>query len=113
MSEWKVILAPEFKQEFKDIYSYIAEVLLVPETAKNQVTRILDQVEKLDEMPNRFPLFEKEPWHSRGLRKLIIDNYIVFYYPNEQMQEVVVFHIFYGGRNIDELLDKEKNKRIK
>lgn len=61
MSEWKVILTPEFKQEFKDIYSYIAEVLLVPETAKNQVARILDQVEKLDDMPNRFPLFEKEP----------------------------------------------------
>ena len=113
MSEWKVILTPEFKQEFKDIYSYIAEVLLVPETAKNQVARILDQVEKLDDMPNRFPLFEKEPWHNRGLRKLIIDNYIVFYYPNEQTQEVVVFHVFYGGRNIDELLDKEKNKRIK
>ena len=113
MSEWKVILTPEFKQEFKDIHPYIAEVLLVPETAKNQVARILDQVEKLDDMPNRFPLFEKEPWHSRGLRKLIIDNYKVFYYPNEQTQEVVVFHVFYGGRNIDELLDKEKNKRIK
>lgn len=56
--------------------------------------RILEQVEKLDDMPNRFPLFEKEPWRSRGLRKLIIDNYIAFYYPNELVKEVVVFHVF-------------------
>lgn len=70
------------------------QVLLVPETAKKQVMRILEQVEKLDDMPNRFPLFEKEPWRSRGLRKLIIDNYIAFYYPNELVKEVVVFHVF-------------------
>lgn len=38
-----------------------------------------------------FSLVENEPWHSRGVRKLIVDNYIVFYYPNEQTQEVIIF----------------------
>lgn len=106
MHEWKVVLTPEFKQEFRNIYAYIAEVLLVPETAKKQVGRILDEVEKLNEMPQKFALVENEPWHSRGLRKLIVDNYIVFYMPNEKTSEVIVFHVFYGGRNIDDLLDK-------
>lgn len=106
MSEWKVVLTPEFKQEFRNIYDYIASVLLVPETAKKQVGRILDQVESLNEMPHKFSLFEKEPWRSRGLRKLVVDNYIVFYLPNEKTHEVVVFHVFYGGRNIEELLEK-------
>ena len=106
MNKWRVVLTPEFKQEFRNIYAYIAEVLLVPDTAKKQALRILEQVEGLNEMPDRFVLVEKEPWHSCGLRKLIVDNYIVFYYPNEQTKEVVVFHVFYGGRNIDELLEK-------
>lgn len=106
MSEWKVILTPEFKQEFRDIYSYIAEKLLVPETAKKQMSRILDKVETLNEMPCKFSLVEKEPLHSRGLRKMVIDNYIVFYMPNEKTKEVVVFHVFYGGRYIEELLKK-------
>lgn len=104
MNEWKVVLTPEFKQEFKNIYEYIADVLLEPETAKNQVARILEQVENLSEMPCKFSLVEKEPWHSRGLRKTVVDNYTVFYMPNEKTYEVVVFHVFYGGRNIDELL---------
>lgn len=105
MSEWKVIVTPEFKQEFKNIYSYIAEVLLAPETAKKYTTQIINQVERLNEMPHKFSLIEKEPWHSRGLRKLIVNNYVIFYMPNEKTNEVVVFHIFYGGRNIDELLE--------
>lgn len=104
MSEWKVVLTPEFKQEFKDIYAYIAEELLAPETAKRQVKRILDQIENLNEMPGRFSLVENEPWRSRGLRKMIVDNYVVFYYLNVKNKEVVIFHVFYGGRNIDELL---------
>ena len=106
MSEWKVVLTPEFKQEFRNIYAYIAEVLLAPETAKNQVGRILELVESLSEMPHKFALVEKEPWHSRGLRKLVADNYVVFYMPNERTHEVVVFHVFYGCRDIDELLKK-------
>lgn len=110
MSEWRVVLTPEFRQEFKDIYAYIAEVLLVPDTAKKQAMRILEHVERLNEMPSRFLLVEKEPWRSRGLRKMIVDNYIVFYYPNEKSKEVVVFHVFYGGRNIEELLDKQVKK---
>lgn len=49
---------------------------------------------------------ENEPWHSRGVRKLIVDNYIVFYYPNDQTKEVIIFQVFHGGRIINELLDK-------
>ena len=104
MSSWKVVLTPEFKKEFRDIYIYIANTLLVPDMARKQCARILENVESLDSMPNRFALVEKEPWHSRGLRKLVVDNFVVFYFPNEQTQEVVIFHVFYGGRDIDKLL---------
>ena len=55
-------------------------------------------------MPKRNPLYEKEPWKGRGLRKLIIDNYTAFYWTNDKTKEVVVFHVFYGGSNISELI---------
>lgn len=109
MSEWNVKLSPEFKQEVRDIYSYIANTLLVPETALKQIDRILKAVESLDEMPQRNPLYEREPWKTRGLRKLVVDNFVVFYLINEKQKDVVIFHVFYGGRNITELLE-ELNK---
>ena len=104
MSDWKVILTPEFKQEIRDLHSYIANTLLVPETAIKLIRRIMSEVESLDDMPLRHSLYEKEPWHSRGLRKLPIDNFLVFYLPNEQTNEVVIFHVFYGGRNIEDII---------
>ena len=109
MSEWNVKLSPEFKQEVRDIYSYIANTLLVPETALKQIDRILKAVESLDEMPQRNPLYEREPWKTRGLRKLVVDNFVVFYLINEKQKDVVILHVFYGGRNITELLE-ELNK---
>ncbi len=113
MSKCKILLTKDFKLDFINIYTYIADVLLVPEIAKKLANRILEQIEMLDEMPNRFPLVEKEPWHSRGLRKLVIENYVIFYYPNAQTSEVIVFHIFYSGRDIDNLLKNKKFTSIK
>ena len=103
-SKWAVVHTPEFEQELKDIYSYIANTLLVPDTAKKQVLRIFDVVESLDTMPLALPLYNKEPWSSKGLRKIVVDNFIIFFMPNEKTKEVYILHIFYGGRNIDELL---------
>ena len=34
MSKRRVVLTPEFKRELKIVYTYIAEVLLVRDTAK-------------------------------------------------------------------------------
>ena len=107
MSEWKVILSSDFQNEIRGIYNYIANTLSAPESALGQIRRILDATKSLDEMPNRCALYEKEPWRGRGLRKLLVDNYIVFYLTNEKTKEVVVFHVFYGGRDIDELINND------
>ena len=49
-------------------------------------------------MPERFPRYGKEPWHSRGLRFVEVDNYIVFYIPDIKERVVAVL------RNIQEQL---------
>ena len=108
MSEWKVVVGSEQESEIRGIYNYIANTLLVPDTAAKQVLRILDAIQGLGNMPMKFPLYEKEPWRSRGLRRRPIDNFVIFYWINEKANEVVVFHIFYGGRNIENILEKEK-----
>lgn len=94
MKKWQLKVTPEFQNEIRDIYSYIANTLLVPETAANQINRIFDMVESLNDMPERFTKYEKEPWFSRGLRKVAVDNFVVFYLPVEQLREVVVFVVF-------------------
>lgn len=56
------------KRDLRSIYSYIAEELLVPDTAAGQVQRIMKEIRSLDEMPVRYRLYDDEPWYSLGLR---------------------------------------------
>ena len=77
---YEVVYSAKARQDLRDVYKYIAEELLVPETAKVQTDRIMKVIRSLEEMPMRHRLYEEEPWHSQGLRVLPVDNYIVFYF---------------------------------
>lgn len=95
----------EARQDLRDIYQYIAYELLEPEAANLQTNRIMKAIHSLEQMPMRHMLYEEEPWRSRGLRILPVDNYIVFYLPDETDTTVSVIRIMYGGRDIDKQLN--------
>ena len=104
MSEWKVVYTEQAERDLHSIFEYIAFSLLEPQIAKKQSRRIMDAVANLNKMPLRYPLYEKEPWHSKGLRVLPVDNYLAFYLPVETKTTVAVIRIMYGGRDIEEQL---------
>ena len=104
MKEWEVIFSDIAEAELDDIDFYISSVLLEPKTAEKQVFRILDNVQSLKNMPERYPLYKIEPWRSRGVRTLTVDNYVVFYHTVSATGEVFIDHIFYGGRDIERLM---------
>lgn len=106
---YNIIYTKEAEQDLVDIYEYIAIKLLMPETAKKQTRRIMEAIEGLIEMPGRHKLFEDEPWHSKGLRTLPVDNYLVFYLVLEEGNTVAIVRIMYGGRNIDQQLSAIKS----
>ena len=94
------------RQDLRNVYEYIAYTLLVPESAAKQADRIMRAIRSLEEMPMRYPLYSDEPWHSQGLRFVPVDNYLVFYLPNEDTSIVRVVRIMYGARDIREQLSE-------
>lgn len=101
---YRIVYTKEAERDLADVLDYIANILLVPETAKKQAKRIMEAVDGLSEMPGRHKLYEDEPWHSKGLRILPVDNYLVFYLVSQQENTVAVARIMYGGRNIEQQL---------
>ena len=97
---WTVYYTDEAQQDLQDVYDYISNGLLEPVIAKKQVNKILDAVDSLDNMPMRYRLYEQEPWHSKGLRVLPVESYLVFYLAVETKNTVVIIRIMYGGRDI-------------
>lgn len=107
--KFEVIYSDRALNDLRNIHRYIAVELLAPEAAKKVSDKIMTEIEALDEMPNRNPLYDKEPWHSRGLRKLIVDNFIAFYLPMEKKKQVLIVTIMCGKRNVSEILKHIKD----
>lgn len=58
----------------------------------------------LADFPEKYKRYENEPWYSRGMRVMPVDNYLVFYILNKKQNTVTILRVMYGGRDIDNLL---------
>jgi plasmid stabilization system protein ParE len=87
--------------DLRGIYEYIAFTLLEPVIAIGQLERIEKAIYSLDKMPDRFRLYDKEPWKRRNLRQMPVDNYVVFYIPESETKIVTIIRVMYGGMDID------------
>ena len=92
--------------DLREIYSYIANELLVPETASTQLSRIRKEVRSLDFMPARYTLVEWEPWHSMKMHQFPVGNFIVYYLVDDKKKAVTVARVFYRSRDIEEIINK-------
>ena len=102
---WRVDYADDAIQDLQAIYDYISMTLQEPDIAEKQTNRIMDAADTLDHMPLRHRLYDNEPWRSRGLRVLPVDNYIIFYLPDETKNTVTIIRVMYGGRDIEKQLN--------
>lgn len=98
---YSVKITEQAEFDLKSIFEYIALDLQSLEIAVGQLERLEKSIMGLNVMPERFRLYEKEPWHSRGLRIMPVDNYLVFYIPDHEVKTVYVIRVMYGGRDID------------
>ena len=102
---YTVQISARAESDLREIYEYIAYELLSPPTAAKQLQRLEEDILSLDQMPNRYPSYLEEPWHSRGLRVMSVDSYLVFYIPDDAAHIVTVIRVMYGGRDVDSQLN--------
>ena len=102
---YEVITTDQADADLRGIYEYIAFELLSPDNAAGQLDRLEEHIIGLEKFSGKFRLYEKEPWHSRGLRVMPVDNYLVFYIPDKDAGIVTVIRVIYAGRDVDNQLN--------
>ena len=105
---YSIIYSSEAKDDLREIYSYIAYDLQAPETAEGQVNRIRKEIRSLDFMPSRYAVVDWEPWKSMGMHRVPVDNFIVDYVVNNGSRTITVIRIFYGGRDIEDIIQAKR-----
>lgn len=94
------------KDDLKNIYRYIAKSLKEPQIAANLTKRIRDNIKELDFSPERFIRVDFEPWNSMNMRHFPVGNYEIYYIVDNEEKSVTVIRIFYGGRDIETMLNE-------
>lgn len=102
---YEVEVSEQADSDLRGIFEYIAFELQSLENASGQLDRLEEQMLSLDTMPERYRIYEKEPWKSRGLRVLPVDNYVVLYIPDSDKKVVTILKVMYAGRDIDTQLN--------
>ena len=86
-------------EQISETIEYISKVLLVPETAKAWSDHLEKEIRSLDSMPARYPLIDREPWRSKGIRKMPVKNFIVYYFYDDENKTVWVTSVVYSRRD--------------
>ncbi|MCC8150837.1 MAG: type II toxin-antitoxin system RelE/ParE family toxin [Lachnospiraceae bacterium] len=109
---YTVNISNQAETDLRDIYEYIAYELQVPENANRQLDRLEKCILSLSQQPERFRAYDTEPWKSRGLRIVPVNNYCVFYMPNKETGIVTVIRVMYGGRDMETQLTRYTDENL-
>ena len=107
MSNYYICYSDEAKEDLRNIFMYIAYELSSRDTAERQVNRIRDAIKKLEKFPKRNPSVPYEPWASLGMRRLNVDNYVVFYLVDNSNERIEIVRIPYGAMDLNKFFDNE------
>lgn len=97
--QYEVKLTTQAVEQMQETVSYISHILLEPEIARRWSDLLQKEIASLNSMPARFPLTEEEPWHTYGIRKMTVKNFLVYYLIDKEKKVVSVTAVVYGRRD--------------
>ena len=102
MNQYNIEYSKEAREDLIEIKRYIKYNLQEPEIAQKLMSKIRSEIDKLKTNPQMFAIIDDDFIKKFEIRKLIVDNYIVFY--RIQNSNIQIARIMYGRRNWINLL---------
>lgn len=96
MKTYKIKVTRQARDQLRSIRNYIAINLNEPGIAKNNIKMLYAAMSKLADMPERFKVVDEEPWHSYKFRKKISGNYFIYFWINDETQQVIILAVIYA-----------------
>lgn len=95
-SKYKVIISESAQKDIDSIFEYIYFMLNAPKAADWISSSIARAILNLKVFPQQCPLTDKTASDGTPYRKLVIENYIVYYLLYENNNMVYVSRVFDG-----------------
>lgn len=99
MTSYEVKVTKQAYEQMRKIVLYIMNELLAPEAAENLLDKMQETINTLSDMPKRHSLVEEEPWRSEGVRKMVVKNFLIYFWVDDENMRVQVTAVIYAKRN--------------
>lgn len=98
-NNYEVRVTRQAMEQMREIVHYISKELLEPEAADQLLDKIQEAIVSLSTMPKRHALIEEEPWRHEGVRKIVVKNFLIYYWVDEENHKVQVTAVIYNRRD--------------
>lgn len=101
---YNVEYLPSAVRDLSEIVRYIRSELDNPTAAQRLAEKLMDAAERLAEFPYAHPVYVPIHPLKTEYRKIVVQNYLLFYSVDEKTKTVLVARVIYGKRNIEHTL---------
>lgn len=102
--KYKVEYLPIAKQDMVEIVNYISHTLNNPNAATRLAEEMVKKADSLSDFPYLCPSYTPIRSLSHDYRKLIVKNYIMFYWVSEESKTITIARVIYAKRDFAALL---------
>lgn len=99
MRKYEVKITRQALAQMKEITYYISCELCAPEAANILADKMEKAMLTLSELPQKYVLLDEEPWRTEGVRKMIVKNFLIYFWIDEENDKVQVMAIIYNKRD--------------
>lgn len=103
-SKYSYNFTEKAERDFDEILRYISFDLANPIAAQNLGRKIFEKIDIVRSFPESCAIVENEFLSDKTVRKLLVDNYIIYYKANHDKKIITIIRIVYGKRNLDEII---------
>jgi len=104
VKKFSIMITAPAEADLLEIADYIAHELKEPAAAQHLMAKLAEAILELEQLPFRYALVSDERLAYQGIRKLVVDNYLVFYIVSENNKLVTIVRVVYGKREWNNLL---------
>ena len=91
---FSVIFLPEADRDMDDIEEHLSQ--FYANTARSFFDKMKKQLASLETMPYIYPAYDADPY----FRRMVLDDYLLFYSVDKKRNLVIVHRIFHSKRDI-------------
>jgi len=101
---YRVVFTTEAGLDMDDIEAYLSQ--FYESTVRNFFLQLEKQVKALQSMPYMYPAYQEDQF----FRRMVVNDYLLFYSVNEQRQLIIVHRIFHSSRDTSRQLVADRSE---